>query len=103
MAVAFYSIVRIDCFLRIQRKFLRKEFSVDVPDPNSTLKFWKALWEKPAVHKNDAEWLGTIANEVNLHSQANLEISLEHVKFALKGKLYWRVLYQIGSFVGAPL
>ena len=74
-----------------KKVFEKSESSTDVPDPKLTLEFWKSLWERTAVHKSDAEWLGTIADEVNLvQPQANLEISLEHVKLALKKMKNWK-------------
>ena len=55
-----------------KKVFEKREFSADVPHPKSTLAFWKAVWEKPAVHNNEAEWLGIIYCINLLHPQDDL-------------------------------
>jgi len=50
-----------------KKVFERTELSTDVPDPESTLMFWKALWEKPALQRTNAEWLDTITDELYIN------------------------------------
>ena len=57
---------------------------MDVPEPGAALDFWKALWEKPAIHNAAADWLRSIeAGLCSLTGQSNLRITLLHVQTSL--------------------
>ena len=64
---------------------------MDVPEANSALEFWKALWERNVVHNCSAEWMHVIEAELgSLQRQANLAISMEHVQSSLKHMCNWK-------------
>jgi len=57
----------------------------DVPDSVEALGFWKAQWENNTMHNCNAEWVNTVAAELDsLTRQSNLHISVVNILISLK-------------------
>ena len=82
MIIVFCREFHQNCLFQInpKRVFQRNVSDMDVPEANSSLKFWKVLWERNVVHNCSAEWMHVIEAELScLQRQTNFTISMEHV------------------------
>ena len=63
-----------------------------MPDEKESIKFWSRLWDNPADHNRNAEWIMTAEKELESGTrQGNINIAKEDVSIHLPKMPNWKV------------
>ena len=76
-------------FERLEKK--EETCQQEMPEKESTVKFWNDIWNQPVNHNENANWLGKVEEELNTNrKQENVKITMAKLKKQLKRTKNWR-------------